>query len=133
MSKDLSVFTPAVAALIFKRDHGCCAKCGRKWSLLDGMRGQLGGWDMQHRMARGQGGSKKNPAVGDVSNGVILCRICHIEVEGKWRTVAWALGFAISRIGIRQPWEEPIRHALHGWVLLTQDGKFELHKPLEVT
>ena len=129
MSKgpDLSVFTPAVVDAIFKRDHGRCAKCRRQWDR-DYKRGELGGWDMQHRMARGSGGSRKNPAVGDVSNGIILCRSCHREVEN--RTVdSWAEGFAMSRLGITQPWEKPIKHAVHGWVRLTQEGDVERCSP----
>lgn len=122
--KDLSVFTPAVVDLIFARDNGRCAKCGRKWDRDYG-RAALGGWDMQHRMARGQGGSRKNPAAGDVSAGIILCRTCHHDVEVKHRVDGFAQGFAISRIGIRMPWEVPIRHAVHGWCRLTQEGGHE--------
>ncbi|UOR02019.1 hypothetical protein MUN77_01415 [Leucobacter allii] len=128
MKRDLSIFTPTVVDAVFERDKGRCAKCGRQWHRHS-KRGELGGWDMQHRMARGSGGSKNNPAVGDVSNAIIVCRLCHLEIEGRWRTDAWFFGFAISRIGIRNPWDVPIRHAVHGWVRLTQEGGFEKCDP----
>lgn len=130
MGKDLSVFTAEVVDQVFARDHGCCAKCGRQWDRDYG-RGQLGGWDMQHRMARGKGGSKKNAAVGDVSAAIILCRTCHHDIEVKHRVDAFAQGFAVSRIGIRQPWEVPIKHAVHGWCLLTRSGGVEKCDPPE--
>lgn len=122
------MFTDAVIDLVFKRDHGKCAKCGRQWDRDYG-RNELGGWDMQHRMARGKGGSKNNPAVGDVSNAVILCKTCHHEVEVKFRNDGFEQGFCVSRIGIRQPWEVAIRHAVHGWCLLTQAGGVEKVDP----
>lgn len=119
--RDLSIFTDEVVDQIFARDKGKCAKCGRKWDRDYG-RGELGGWDMQHRMARGMGGGRRNPVLGSVTNGIVLCRGCHNDVERKFRVDGFSLGFVISRNGIRTPDEVPIRHAAHGWVLLTQEG-----------
>lgn len=130
MAKDLSVFADEVVDQVFVRDHGCCAKCGRQWDRDYG-RGKLGGWDMQHRYARGSGGSKKNSDVGNVSAAVILCRPCHHDVEVKNRVDAFVKGFAISRIGIRKPWEVEILHAVHGWCKLTRDGGVEKCAPPE--
>ena len=125
---DLSVFTETVVAKVFRRDRGRCANCSRQWERHQD-RGEPWGWDMQHRMARGQGGARRNPAIGDVANAVILCRSCHDRFEKRERALGFDLGFVISRNGIRQPWEVPIRHAVHGWCRLTQKGGHEACEP----
>lgn len=124
MSRDLSVFTPEVVDRVFERDFSSCAKCARVWDR-DYHRGTPWGWDMQHRMARGSGGARNDPTVGDVSNAIIMCRGCHHDVEVKFRDEGFTLGFVISRLGIWQPWDVPIRHAAHGWCRLTKEGGIE--------
>lgn len=118
------MFTPETVDLVFARDNGRCAKCGRRWNRYS-RRGELGGWDMQHRQARGQGGARRNAAIGNVANAVILCRGCHDWVEKVCRALGFAHGFAISRNGIQKPWDVAIKHAVHGWCRLTQDGGIE--------
>lgn len=131
MARDLSVFTPAVVDAVFDRDDSRCAFCGMQWDRLYG-RGEL--WSVHHRAPRQSGGAKKNPDIGDVSNAVILCGHgtigCHRNVE-TFRNDSFKLGFLVSAIGIRKPWEVPIRHAVHGWCLLTRDGKWEKHREVE--
>ena len=129
MSKDLSVFTDEAVDAIFERDDDRCAKCGMQWDRDYG-RSVL--WSIHHRKARGSGGSKKNPTIGDVSNGIIACGHgtigCHRAIE-TFRADSMRDGFLVSRNGVRHAWEVPIKHAVHGWCLLTRDGKWEPYAP----
>lgn len=123
--RDLGAFTDDVVDQIFRRDKNRCARCRREHDRRHG-RGLL--WSIHHRAPRGAGGSRKVAWIGDVSNGVILCGHgtigCHKDVE-KFRLDSRVLGFIVSRIGIRKSHEIPIRHAVHGWCRLTQEGGHE--------
>jgi hypothetical protein len=46
---------------------------------------------------------------------------CHGRTETRDRARAYALGYAI-RAGVRLPAEVPMLHAVHGWVLLDDEG-----------
>ena len=131
MAKDLSVFADEVVDQVFVRDHGCCAKCGHQWDRYSG-RGLL--WSVHHRAARSMGGAKKSSTVGDVSNALIVCGHgtigCHRDIE-TFKTDSFVNGFIVSVIGIRKPWEVPIKHAVHGWCKLTRDGGVEKCAPPE--
>ncbi len=132
MSVKPGEFSPEVVQVIWERDRGCCAKCGRR--LREYMRGQLGpigGWSVQHREARGAGGVGRKgarPWLTRASNGVLLCGDgttgCHGDVETRERAAARELGFVVSATGIRRPASVPILHALYGWVLLDDEGGY---------
>lgn len=123
--KDLSVFTPAVIADIWKRDRGRCAWCGKP--IPPGAeRGW--GWVIHHRQPRGSGGSPKLAYVGYASNGVLLHARCHDHIE-RFRAEAFDVGFIVSRIGITRPHEAPIKHAVYGWALLDTEGGYATCEP----
>lgn len=125
-------FKSATVELIWDRDGCRCALCGigLAWAL----RGMpfTRGWSVHHREDRGQGGVKRarpgreqpRAYLALPSNGVLLCGTgttgCHGEVTRN--RVPARLGFTVARIGIRRPVEVPIKHYLHGWVLLDNDG-----------
>ncbi|MCC2030641.1 hypothetical protein [Microbacterium allomyrinae] len=127
-------FSPDVVELIWIRDGGACVDCGMP--QVRERRGEaFGGWSIQHREARGAGGTSKGavrknarPWLVLASNGAVMCGTgvtgCHGRAETKDRRRAFDLGFAV-RPGVRRPAEMPIRHALHGWVTLTDDGDWE--------
>lgn len=122
-------FSAETVDLIWERDRGCCVDCGMP--QVRERRGEaFGGWSLQHREARGQGGTKRGgrPWLTLPSNGVVLCGTgvtgCHGRTETVDRARAFALGFAI-RSGIRRPHEIPMRHALLGWVTLNDAGGWD--------
>lgn len=93
------------------REAQRCAKCGEVvWS--NGSR--------HHRKLRSRRGGD------EVSNGVLLCGSgttgCHGWAHDEIAE-ATALGFVVASHD--DPREVPIRHALHGWVLLDDVGGFE--------
>lgn len=110
-----------VVALVWARDRTRCAACAN-W--LVGVRGE--GWSVHHRLRRGAGSSRR-PWVNLAGNLVLLCGHgtvgCHSQIESK-RVWAEAAGF-IVRDGITVPAAVPISHAVHGWVLLADDGTWE--------
>lgn len=135
-------FKPATVLLIWDRDRGRCALCGafQVWERRG--RGP-GGWSIHHREDRGQGGVKRasrgrvqpRAYLANAANGVVLCGDgvtgCHGEVTRN--EVPARLGFRVPRIGIRRPLEVPLKHFLHGWVLLDNDGGFApVEEPAEV-
>lgn len=67
-------------AMVFARDLGCCAGCG-KW-----VRG--GQYSVQHRVARGMGGTSR-PEANSLENLVLLCGSattpggCHLACEKR--------------------------------------------------
>ena len=119
-------FAPATVDLIWERDKGCCVDCGKpqRWER----RGEaFGGWSVQHRSARGNGGTNRGarPWLTRAANGVIMCGTgttgCHGRAETRDRARAFDLGFAV-RMGVTLPASTPLRHAVHGWVLLDDAG-----------
>lgn len=112
-------FSRGTVQTIWDRDDGRCAWCGFK---IVGERGV--NWSVQHREPRGMGGTTSG-YVSRPSNGVLLhgsgTTGCHFEVESK-RQEALDKGFLISRIGVERPSSVPIDHAVHGRVLLADDG-----------
>jgi hypothetical protein len=71
-------FTPATKRLIMTRDHGICQWCGDEVSV--------GGFNFQHRRARGAGGvGKKNTVTRSPANGVLVHPIgsCHGLIEAN--------------------------------------------------
>lgn len=112
-------FKPQTVELIWERDRGRCAMCGRP------LRREARGfeWSAHHIQPRGMGGSK-DPVIGSASNGVLLCGSgttgCHGHVESH-REDAEKLGYIIRR-GVLRPGHVPIKHFLHGVVYLNPDG-----------
>lgn len=110
--------TPEVVGIVARRDEASCAYCG---SEILGERGW--DWSVQHRLRRG-GGSTVREFVNLPGNLVLLCGSattrCHGLVEGN---PAWARenGFRVDD-GITLPADTPIAHAVHGRVLLADDG-----------
>lgn len=125
-------FPPAVVELIWKRDRGKCAMCGRGLVReLRGEPGHSGGWSIQHREARGAGGDRRGrrPWLTQAANGVLMCGDgvtgCHGEVETRERKKGMTAGFVVSALGMMRPEDVPIQHVLHGLVRLDNDGGFE--------
>ncbi|MFI2663214.1 hypothetical protein [Micromonospora carbonacea] len=113
-----------VVAAVFARDGGRCVRCG---GVLTGARGI--GWSVQHRRARGAGGTSR-PDTNQPHNLIVLCGSattgCHLHVE-QFRVEAREFGWAIRQSD--DPALIPVLHAVHGWVLITADGAFANHTP----
>jgi len=106
---------------VITRDVACCAVCGLP---LRGVRGEQ--WSVHHRAARKAGGTNR-PHINLPSNLLLAhgtgSEGCHwrIESNGIW---AREFGFKV-REGVRLPAEVPVKHAVHGWVTLADDGTWE--------
>lgn len=115
--------TAETVALLFDRDRGCCARCG---DPISGERGR--DWSVQHRRARGAGGTVR-PDTNEPQNLILLCGSatspggCHLAVESS-KKAARPHGWAIWLN--EDPAEVPVNHAVHGWVLLTDDGSISV-------
>jgi hypothetical protein len=100
--------------LIDVRDEGVCACCGAV----------LGEWfSRQHRVARGQGGSS-DPVINSPANAVSLCGSatsvgCHLAAESRAQ-IMYDAGFWLHPG--EDPRAVPLRHYVHGWVLLDMAG-----------
>lgn len=115
-------FPADVAELIWTRDRGSCARCGR--GLVREARGTS--WAIHHRQPRGHGGAGKRRWWANLSaNGVCLCSWCHETVEAN-RKDGIRDGFLVSALGIQRPEEVAIKHALFGVVRLDDHGGWEL-------
>ncbi|MDF2555768.1 MAG: hypothetical protein K0R60_1663 [Microbacterium sp.] len=111
-------FPPRVVDLIWTRDKGSCACCGR--GLVRERRGI--DWAIHHRCPRGAGGAGKRATwVNRAANGVLLCNDCHARIEAN-RRHARTLGWLVSRLGSDRSRDIAIPHALLGAVYLDDDG-----------
>jgi len=110
---------PSAATLqvVTERDYGRCASCGL---LIVGERGR--DWSLHHRRPAGMGGDR-SPMSHGPANLVLLhgsgVTGCHGHVESA-RSGAYDLGLLVHRS--HNPALTPIEHAVHGYVLLTEDG-----------
>lgn len=100
--------------LVIVRDEGRCACCGTV--------AVKGDHNLQHRCARGAGGTS-DLAINSPANLVILCGSpitkCHGRAESRADEMReW--GFWLHRV--EDPLRVPVRHAVHGWVLLDLAG-----------
>lgn len=121
MSRDTG-FPADVVELIWERDKGGCARCGR--GLIRANRGL--DWAIHHREPRGRGGAgKRRTWVNLPANGVLLCSACHDWVEAN-RADAIDTGWLVSALGRRRPVDVAIQHARHGLVHLDNQGEWEL-------
>lgn len=110
--------TPEVVSIVYARDDGRCALCA---AVCSGERGF--DWSVQHRVRRGAGGTRR-PWVNLPANLILLhghgTSLCHGDVESD-RAKYTDTGH-IVRDGITLPAQAPIEHALHGRVLLDDEG-----------
>ena len=62
------------------------------------------------------------------ANGLAVCGSgttgCHGRIERN-RRASFDAGFLVSAIGVALPVNTRVKHAIHGWVLLDNDGGFE--------
>lgn len=110
-------FPEIVRRTILDRDHETCQMCGTKIVF-----GAWLGYSLQHRSARGSGGSR-SALVNGPANGLTLCGSattgCHGKVEGDHTGLAEAKGMAVAS------WADPATvpvHTYRGWFLLDERG-----------
>lgn len=101
----MSAVPKALLAALDKRDGHVCAYTGIESDTLV----------PHHRANRGMGGGKH-----EIANLVWLDSILNGRVEHDLQAAALARGIKISKYA--NPAETPILHAVHGLVLLTDDG-----------
>ena len=110
--------TGATFQLVVERDDGRCAACAAEvW----GTRGF--DFSLHHRRPAKAGGDRR-PESHAAGNLVLLhghgLTGCHWQVEENHRAEAY-----VSGLLIREPFTpslQPIHHAVHGYVLLADDG-----------
>lgn len=109
-----------VRVAFFDRERGRCFRCRRPLRFED--RGM--GWSAHHRKPRGNGGTS-DPAVGDISNCLILCGTgttgCHGWVESN-RAKAREQGYLVSAIGIAIPADVRVTRQDGSRWLMTSSG-----------
>lgn len=110
----MSAFTPKTRELVLARDAHTCQWCGRHC--------YPGDYSLQHRRARGMGGSK-NPLARSAGNAVTMCGSgttgCHGYAE-QHRTESASRGFTVAQW--QNPHDIPIRDFNGTWWLLREDG-----------
>jgi len=111
--------TSAALATVQERDQGRCASCGLP---IVGERSR--DWSLHHRRPAGMGGDR-NPVSHGPANLLLLhgsgVTGCHGHVESH-REESYDLGLLVRRGA--DPREVPIEHAVHGLVLLTEEGGY---------
>ena len=109
--------TAKTLATVAERDEGRCGYCGDE---VYGERGE--DWSLQHRRRAGMGGDRR-PETHAPGNLILLCGSgttrCHGHVE-SYRDDAMKTGHAVS--ANKTPTLQPIDHAVHGRVLLDDEG-----------
>lgn len=119
--------TPATVELVWERDAGRCARCGKPLRRDD--RGQS--WSLHHRMARGAGGSR-SLWVNLPGNLVLLdgsgVTGCHGDIESD-RGLSYDTGWLVRRNGNTLPTDIPYIHHLHGFGHALDNGLFERITP----
>lgn len=115
MSK--GAFSRQTKLLIWERDQGRCVVTGERLSMESGT-------EVHHRLPRRSGGRKGEWAriCASPANGVLLSVPGHRWVESN-RYEAMRLGLLIPEKWI--PARTPLKHAVHGLVLLDDLGGFE--------
>jgi hypothetical protein len=103
----------SVREQVWERDQGRCAVCGQ------------GGLPMSihHRRNRGSGGSS-DPAINLPSNLLLVCDgpgSCHSWI-GDHPRLAGDAGYVVGLNSIADPATVRVSHAVHGRVLLADDG-----------
>jgi len=110
-----------VRRFVLHRDNGQCVRCGKTVYNTHSEQ-PVQQYSLQHRRARGMGGSK-DPQTNSPVNLILLCGTattgCHGYVESH-RDEARYYGW-----GLRQsdnPEERPVFHIELGWIELTETG-----------
>jgi hypothetical protein len=109
-----------VKAILRRRSGGAC-----EVGLICG--GSARGVDPAHREGKKAGGTSK-PWSDLASNLTWACRPDHDLIDAKAPAGAERLGLKV-RAGVARPWEIPLLHSAHGWVLLDDQGG---HRPAPV-
>lgn len=118
--------TARVRHIVIERDQHRCALCGQQIS-------EWPGYSLQHRRARGMGGSRREdtnlPANLIVCCGSATNPACHQFLESH-PGEAMRLGFRLSQM--ESPANVAVKHALFGWVYLDNDGGYvPVEEPLD--
>lgn len=111
----------AVRRQVIERDQGRCVVTGSFVVEPDTLRPHAQ-YSLQHRVARGMGGSKA-PDINSPVNLLLVEGTGTTGAHGRIETQrAWARtrGFAVP--SWRNPAEVPVLHWLHSWSWLTPDG-----------
>lgn len=111
---------------VLERDQHSCGVCG---FALPAERGGPNGWSIQHRRPRRAGGDPR-PDVNLSSNLIAVhgsgTTLCHGKIE-SFRAEAYENGWLLHDGDV--PSQVAICHAVHGWVYLSDDGRYELAPP----
>lgn len=102
-----------VRTLLLRRSDGLC-----EIGLL--CFGNALGVDPAHRMPK-QAGGTKDPRSNLASNLLWACRACHDLIDRAKVAESYVLGYKI-RGRKRNPSEVPVKHWVHGWAYLLDDG-----------
>lgn len=118
----------ATFSLVAARDGNACAWCAGQ---VSGVRGF--DFSLHHRRPAGAGGDR-TPEAHAPGNLVLLhghgTAGCHWQVESQ-RARSIEFGFLVRRPFL--PAGIPIRHAVHGWCLLADDGSVTTANPYPAT
>jgi 5-methylcytosine-specific restriction enzyme A len=118
----------ATGVLVLERDHYSCASCGNRIGDVRGI-----DWTLQHRVARGMGGSDRSE-INLAANLIVVCGGpttpggCHERIERRGAEDKTA-GFWILRDTFGKPTDPatvPLFHALFGWCLIDNAGDVSL-------
>lgn len=113
--------TPAQRRAVIERDGGRCVCCGKQVADPDTGEPWLQ-YSLQHRQARGMGGTKR-AEVNDWSNLIVMCGTgttgCHGKAEHDPRWAA-AMGYRVS--SWEDPAEVPVHHVTLGVAMITSAG-----------
>lgn len=109
-----SGFSAHVKSLALKRSEGAC-EVGLPGCTVQGQ-------DLQHRRARGAGGSRR-PDTNEVSNALVVCRSCHNRIEAReayadvngWWLPQWTDGAPTDPKCVRVLW-------FGSWVFFDDEG-----------
>jgi 5-methylcytosine-specific restriction endonuclease McrA len=94
-----------------ERANHCCERCGRPRPE-----------QIHHRKPRGAGGTS-DPKINVLSNLLVLCSACHVEVESD-RAVAYEQGWLVRRNA--DPAKTRVWLAFRGFSWLSDDGAVEV-------
>lgn len=120
--------TRKVRAEVIRRDGGMCVVTGRQVVDPDTLVPFVE-YSLQHRRARGAGGSK-DPVTNSPVNLVLVegtgTTGAHGEIESR-REWARSCGYAVPQW--RDPADVPVLHWVHGWSWIRPDGWVPLTVP----
>lgn len=114
MSRRNTGFSDEVRQLVTTRASALCERCGEYHSITH----------LHHRLPRKAGGTKRK-LVNLPSNGLLLCALCHHDIE-MHRTEAYVNGWLVHDYPESEPpcEREVLRRGV--WVRLDNQGGFEL-------